>query len=72
MNMNYHDMDAFLDFDMYVKERKTRRDVFTVWDAMKSHKSSKDHKLGMRSVKRDKTKMAEGKEKTMMRRAWRM
>lgn len=70
--MNYNDMDAFLDFDICVKERKTRRDVLTVWDAMKAHKSSKDHKLGMRSAKRDQTKMEEGKKKALVRRAWRM
>jgi len=52
------------DFEVSVKERKTRRDIMTVGQAIKSHKSSKNHKLKPRSVKRDRTKSPEHKAHT--------
>lgn len=49
------------DIDVSIKERKTRRDILSVGQAVKSKKSSKNHKLKPRSVKRDRTKMPENK-----------
>jgi hypothetical protein len=49
------------DFEVVPKQRKTRKDILTVGDAIKAHKSSKNHKLKPRSVKRDRTKSPETK-----------
>lgn len=51
--------DSAVDWDdimLKPLERKTRRDVMTINHAMKAHKSSKNHKLKPRSIKRDRTK----------------
>ena len=47
-----------------IRNRKTRADILTPADAMKSRKSSKSHKLKPRSVKRDRTKTTESKTAT--------
>lgn len=49
-------MSANHDVIMFRKERKTIKDVLTVWEASSAHKSSKNHKLKPRGEKRDKTK----------------
>lgn len=59
------DGDELHDIDFVVKERKTRRDVMGALEAVKAHKATKDHKLKRREVKRDRTKTAEGKRKSL-------
>jgi len=44
-----------------VKERKTIQDVLTVGNAITSKKSSKNHKLKPREIKRDRTKSTDAK-----------
>lgn len=54
--------DPFGDVSVHVKERKTKKDILTVAMATAAHKSSKNHKLKMRSKKRDVTKHTHAKE----------
>lgn len=51
-------------YDVYVqpRERKTRADVRTVYEAIKSNKASKQAKLRPRSPSRDKTKTKDSKK----------
>lgn len=46
------------------RDRKTRKDVLTLQAAVKAQKSSKSHKLRPRTVKRDKTKTVEQKQRS--------
>lgn len=51
------------------KTKKSRSDIMTIPMAVAAKKSSKLHKLKPRSVKRDRTKTEEGKNKTKERKA---
>lgn len=51
------------------RERKTRKHVMSVWQALKAGKASKTHKLPHRSLKRDRTKKTEAKKATKAK-AW--
>jgi len=53
---------------MFVKVRKTRKDVLTVWDATDAKKSSKNHKLKPRCENRDRTKTTESRATSIRRR----
>lgn len=55
------------DNTVFPRERKTRKDIMTVYMAIVAKKSSKDHKLKPRSIKRDRTKLAEAKRSTVER-----
>lgn len=61
-------MPSNIDIVISAPVRKTRKDILTVGMAIDSNKSSKDHKLKPRSVKRDRTKQADAKHKTKARR----
>ena len=47
-----------------MQRRMTRANVMTIPMAVAAKKSSKDHKLKPRSVKRDRTKMIDSKNKS--------
>lgn len=64
-------MDSFIDVDVVEKRRTKISDVMTVHMAIKSSKSSKNHKMKPRSVKRDQTKTRDAKDKTRDRLAQR-
>lgn len=55
-------MECYMDVTCSVRDRKTRKDILTVGDAIRAHKSSKNHKLAPRSIKRDRTKSTEDKQ----------
>jgi hypothetical protein len=56
--------DAYVDVEVFMRDRKTRRNVLGVRDAVKSNKATKNHKLKPRSNKRDRTKTEDAKERT--------
>ena len=58
-----YDSQNIIDIDFPIKERKTISDVLTVNEAIKSKKSSKNHKLHIkrRTDKIDRTKSKENK-----------
>jgi hypothetical protein len=58
----------FFDFDVKVPENKGKKDIMTPMMAIKSSKSTKDHKLKPRSNKRDRTKTDEAKTRAKNRR----
>jgi inhibitor of KinA sporulation pathway (predicted exonuclease) len=49
------------DIEVQPKQHKSKKDILTVYQALKSQKSSKNHKLKPRTVKRDRTKTPEKK-----------
>lgn len=55
------------DFDL-IKERKTIANVLTVEMAIKTGKSSKNHKIAPRSVKRDRTKTKKSRDISLKQR----
>ena len=55
--------------DCFVKARMTRANVMTIPMAVAAKKSSKNHKLKPRSVKRDRTKLIDSKNKSKEMRA---
>lgn len=57
------DYEMLLDVEVPMRERKTRANVMTVYEAVVCHKSSKNHKLKPRERKRDATKKQEAKDK---------
>lgn len=57
--------DGLVDIVVQPRERKTRKDILTPTESIKSHKATKTHKLKPRTVKRDSTKTAESKKKTI-------
>jgi hypothetical protein len=57
-------VDAYVDVEVFVRERKTRKNVLGVRDAVKANKVNKNHKMKPRTVKRDRTKTEEAKERT--------
>lgn len=59
--MTYSD---YLDIDVRTPEHKRRSDVLTVYEACKSNKSSKNHKMKPRTNKLDSTKTREVKNRT--------
>jgi hypothetical protein len=59
--------DPAYDFEVAMPERKTIHDVMTVGMAVHCSKSSKNHKLTVRTHKRDKTKTLEKKTATKER-----
>jgi hypothetical protein len=61
--------DDLDDIDYVPHIRKTRRDIMPLIDAVRAQKVPKNHKLKPRSVKRDRTKTAESKTKTVQKRA---
>lgn len=56
------------DIDMSPPDRKTRKDIMSLVEAVKAHKVQKTHKIKPRSIKRDRTKTAESKAKTLRNR----
>lgn len=61
------DDDSIEDYEYPLSYRKTRRDVLTVPDAIRSSKASKNHKLKPRVTSYDRTKSAEARTKTCMK-----
>lgn len=57
------DGDMYDDYEFFPKERKTRKDVLTVIESIKAQKSSKHFKMKPRTVKKDKTKTRESKNR---------
>jgi hypothetical protein len=51
----------YSDYRVHPRERKTRVDVLTPYEAVKSCKTSKNHKLKPKTANRDKTKTAKSK-----------
>lgn len=66
-----HELYKMDDFSL-IKKHKTIADVLTVQMAIKAGKSSKNHKIAPRSVKRDRTKTKESKKAALERRNSRM
>lgn len=58
---------AYIEYDMDVPRKKSRADVFTVCEAIRSGKSSKAHKMAPREIKRDRTKTKEAKKVSKIR-----
>ena len=61
-------LDDFIDIEVVVKKRKTRGDILTPQEAIKSNKPSKNHKLRVRRTKEDLTKTKEAKNRSLSRR----
>jgi hypothetical protein len=56
------------DIEIVLKVRKTKSDIMSVSEAIKSNKSSKNHKLNPKpSKKADRTKSKESKQKTLLK-----
>ena len=63
--MSYFNEDKYIDIDYIVKKKKVISDILTVKEAIKCHKSSKNHKLVPRkNTKTDRTHTKESKARS--------